>query len=150
MSLALLLLGGLDEGQSGLLMSASSNDALNPVARSGTGVPALAVVDSRNMVHQAEEVLGYRARPTVTGVIDALSLYGFEVLDVHVGLALARSRDREALSEATARTPRTSVRSRITRAAVSSKANYTSRTAVELKRRWSTWRVRWTSPSMPC
>jgi hypothetical protein len=81
-------------------MSALSNDALNPVARSGTDVPTLAVVDSRNMVHQAEEVLGYRTRPTVSGVIDALSLYGFEVLDVHVGLALARRRDREALSEA--------------------------------------------------
>lgn len=81
-------------------MRTSSNDASDPVTGSRIGVPALAIVDSRNMLHQAEEVLGYRARPTVTGVIDALSLYGFEVLDVHVGLALARLRDREALSEA--------------------------------------------------
>ncbi|MGH8908373.1 MAG: hypothetical protein ACRD0K_18155, partial [Egibacteraceae bacterium] len=52
----------------------------------------------RNVIHQAEDVLGYRCKPTVAGVIDALSLYGYDVLEVHVGLALAREMDREALS----------------------------------------------------
>ncbi len=81
-------------------MNVSSSGALDPLAGSRVGAPALAVVDSRNMLHRAEDLLGYQARPTVEGVIDALSLYGFDVLDVHVGLALARRRDREALSEA--------------------------------------------------
>ncbi len=108
----------------------------------GLGVPALAVVDSRNVIHQAEDVLGYRCKPTVAGVIDALSLYGYDVLEVHVGLALAREVDREALSRSHAenlaylRTVEAHPRGRC------SKASCTAGRTAGSRRRWSTWPAR--------
>ncbi len=62
--------------------------------------PALVVVDSRNIFHQTASATGYRERPVVDGVIDAMHDYGFEALEVHVGLALPRARDAVTLSEA--------------------------------------------------
>lgn len=58
---------------------------------------AAAVVDSRNMFHQAGDAIGVRACPTVPGVRKSLARFGFDVAAVHVGLALARKRDQKAL-----------------------------------------------------
>lgn len=60
--------------------------------------PAVAIVDARNLFHQSESVLGFGVYPSVDGVIRGLELYGFDVREVHVGVALARDQDREALS----------------------------------------------------
>jgi hypothetical protein len=57
-----------------------------------------AIVDSRNIFHQAGDATGIRARPTVPGVRAALAHYGFEVSDIHVGLALARPGDLKELA----------------------------------------------------
>lgn len=58
----------------------------------------LAIVDSRNVHGQTQDVLGVAATPTVAGVVDGLSLYGFDVTEVQVGLALARRADQAALA----------------------------------------------------
>jgi hypothetical protein len=62
------------------------------------GTVVAAIVDSRNMFHQAGDAIGVRARPTVPGVRAALSRLGFQVDAVHVGLALARQRDQADLA----------------------------------------------------
>lgn len=59
---------------------------------------AAAIVDSRNIFHQAGDATGLRARPTVQGVRTALARYGFDVAAVHVGLALARPSDQQDLA----------------------------------------------------
>lgn len=59
---------------------------------------AAAIVDSRNVFHQAGDATGVRARPTVPGVRAALARYGFDVQAVHVGLALARLSDQQSLA----------------------------------------------------
>lgn len=41
-------------------------------------VPAVAIVDTRNVVGQAEEVLGVRRNPTASGIHRALAMYGFD------------------------------------------------------------------------
>ncbi|WP_322870867.1 hypothetical protein [Streptomyces goshikiensis] len=61
-------------------------------------VVAAAIVDSRNVFHQAGDAIGLRATPTVPGVRAAMARYGFDVAEVHVGLALARAKDRQALA----------------------------------------------------
>jgi hypothetical protein len=61
-------------------------------------VVAAAIVDSRNIFHQAGDATGLRARPTVQGVRMALARYGFDVAAVHVGLALARPSDQQDLA----------------------------------------------------
>jgi hypothetical protein len=61
-------------------------------------VLAAAIVDSRNIFHQAGDATGIRARPTVAGVRAALARYGFDVAAVHVGLALARPSDQQDLA----------------------------------------------------
>jgi hypothetical protein len=53
----------------------------------GGPVPALAVVDSRNVRGMAGRVSGVNRLPGVAGVITALSGYGFEVTAVAVGIA---------------------------------------------------------------
>lgn len=60
---------------------------------------AAAIVDSRNIFHQAGDATGIRARPTVVGVRRALARYGFDVSAVHVGLALARPGDQRDLAQ---------------------------------------------------
>jgi hypothetical protein len=60
---------------------------------------AAAIVDSRNIFHQAGDATGIRARPTVVGVRRALAPYGFDVTAVHVGLALARASDQQVLAQ---------------------------------------------------
>lgn len=60
---------------------------------------ALAIVDSRNVLYEVERVLGYQRRPTVDGVVQALAPYGFDVVAVHIGLALPRSSDRLDLAK---------------------------------------------------
>lgn len=60
---------------------------------------AAAIVDSRNMYHQAGDAIGHRVCPTVPGVRTALARYGFDVSAVHVGLALARPSDRIDLAK---------------------------------------------------
>jgi predicted trehalose synthase len=62
------------------------------------GAVAAAIVDSRNVFHQAGDAIGVRARPTVPGVRAALGRLGFPVDAVHVGLALARQRDQVDLA----------------------------------------------------
>jgi hypothetical protein len=59
---------------------------------------AAAIVDSRNIFHQAGDATGIRARPTVPGVRAALARYEFDVTAVHVGLALARPCDQQVLA----------------------------------------------------
>lgn len=61
-------------------------------------VVAAAIVDSRNMFHQAGEAIGVRRCPTVPGVRGALGRYGLQVAAVHVGLALARPSDVQVLA----------------------------------------------------
>ena len=61
-------------------------------------VCAAAIVDSRNIFHQAGDATGERRRPTVAGVQTALARYGFDVSAVHVGLALARPSDQPSLA----------------------------------------------------
>jgi hypothetical protein len=63
-------------------------------------VKVAAVVDSRNVFHQAGDVCGVRARPSVPGVKSALARYGLDVAAVHVGLALPRQRDAVDLARA--------------------------------------------------
>lgn len=58
----------------------------------------LAIVDSRNVHGQTSVVLGVGLCPTVPGIVDGLSLYGFDVQQVQVGLALARARDQQSLA----------------------------------------------------
>jgi hypothetical protein len=62
------------------------------------GAVAAAVVDSRNIFHQAGAAIGVRVRPTVPGVRAALSRLDFQIKAVHVGLALARERDQVDLA----------------------------------------------------
>lgn len=62
--------------------------------------PALVIVDSRNIFHQTESATGFRMLPTVEGIIDAMGDYGFEVLEVHIGVAMPRSQDARRLSNA--------------------------------------------------
>lgn len=62
-------------------------------------VVAAAIVDSRNLYHQSGDAVGLRARPSVTGVREALRHYGLDAAAVHVGLALARPRDRQVLAQ---------------------------------------------------
>lgn len=59
---------------------------------------AAAIVDSRNVFHQGGDAIGVRGCPSVKGVRTALARYGFDVVAVHVGLALARLRDRQTLA----------------------------------------------------
>lgn len=61
-------------------------------------VVAAAIVDSRNVFHQAAEAIGVPACPTVPGVRAAMTRFGFNVTAVHVGLALPRARDQQDLS----------------------------------------------------
>lgn len=75
-------LGGFELGSGALVMA----------------VRAAVIVDSRNVFHQTGDAVGMRVLPRVPGVKAALARYGFEVEAVHVGLALARSRDQEILS----------------------------------------------------
>jgi hypothetical protein len=58
---------------------------------------AAVVVDSRNAYHQAGDVIGVKALPSVSGVVAALDRFGYTIERVHVGLALARPRDMVAL-----------------------------------------------------
>lgn len=60
--------------------------------------PAIVIVDSRNLLHQIEDVTGSLTHATVDGVVSALDVYGFDVQQVHVGLARARAQDREVLA----------------------------------------------------
>jgi hypothetical protein len=62
------------------------------------GAVAAAIVDSRNVFHQAGDAIGVRCCPTVSGVRAALGRLGFQVEAVHVGLALARQRDQTDLA----------------------------------------------------
>jgi len=62
------------------------------------GAVAAAIVDSRNVFHQAGDAIGVRSCPTVPGVRTALGQLGFQVDAVHVGLALARQRDQVDLA----------------------------------------------------
>ncbi|MBN6036030.1 hypothetical protein [Amycolatopsis sp. 195334CR] len=62
------------------------------------GAVVAVVVDSRNVYHQSGDAIGLRALPTVPGIRAALVPYGFDVAAVHVGLALARPRDRVSLA----------------------------------------------------
>lgn len=64
--------------------------------------PALVVVDSRNIFHQTDAATGFRLRPQVPGVVEAMKDYGFDALEVHVGLALPRAQDRADLPVAAA------------------------------------------------
>lgn len=64
--------------------------------------PALVVVDSRNIFHQTDAATGFRLRPQVSGVVEAMKDYGFDALEVHVGLALPRTQDRADLPVAAA------------------------------------------------
>jgi hypothetical protein len=57
-----------------------------------------AIMDSRNIFHQAGDATGVRARPTVNGVRAAFARYGFDVAAVHVGLAVARPSDQQDLA----------------------------------------------------
>jgi hypothetical protein len=59
---------------------------------------AAAIVDSRNIFHQAGDATGARARPTVAGVQAALARYDLDIATVHVGLALARPADLSHLA----------------------------------------------------
>lgn len=61
-------------------------------------VSAAAIVDSRNIFHQAGDATGERGLPSVVGVRTALARYGFDVSAVHVGLALARPSDQQSLT----------------------------------------------------
>ena len=56
----------------------------------GRLVPAIALVDSRNVRGMAGRVSGVRRLPSMAGVITALGGYGFEVTDVAVGIAVPR------------------------------------------------------------
>lgn len=56
----------------------------------GSGLLAVAVVDSRNAVGQVEEVLGVRRYPDVAGLKAGLALYGFNVSKV-VAVVATRS-----------------------------------------------------------
>jgi hypothetical protein len=56
----------------------------------GGPIPALAVIDSRNVRGMAGRVSGIKRLPGVVGVITALGPYGFEVTAVAVGIALPR------------------------------------------------------------
>ncbi|MFE3449919.1 hypothetical protein ACFXJ8_13380 [Nonomuraea sp. NPDC059194] len=47
-----------------------------------TPVPAVVIIDTRNLVGQAKSVLGVARNPTVPGVCSALALYGFDVRKV--------------------------------------------------------------------
>src|SRR5665811_1784600 len=63
-------------------------------------VPAVAFVDSRNLTGDAATVVGSEAAVDVAGIIAALDLFGFDVIEVRVGLALAqRSRIDRADSD---------------------------------------------------
>jgi len=62
--------------------------------------PALVVVDSRNIYHQTESATGFRELPCVDGVVDAMKDFGFDALEVHIGLALPRSQDAKRLAAA--------------------------------------------------
>lgn len=70
-----------------------------PATSSGL-TPALVVVDSRNIFHQTDAATGFRMRPQVQGIVEAMRDYGFDALEVHVGLALPRSQDWAQLSSA--------------------------------------------------
>jgi hypothetical protein len=59
---------------------------------------AVAIADSRNIFHQAGDATGVRALPTVPGVRAGLRRYGFDVAEVHIGLALARPADQADLA----------------------------------------------------
>lgn len=50
------------------------------------------------MFHQAGDALGVPACPTVPGVRAAMARYGFDVQEIHIGLAVARARDLPALA----------------------------------------------------
>ncbi len=63
------------------------------------GVTAAVVVDSRNVFHQSGDAIGFRACPSVDGIRRALRQYGYDVVAVHVGLALARASDRAKLAK---------------------------------------------------
>lgn len=62
-------------------------------------VTAAVIVDSRNAYHQAGDVCGTKALPTVAGVVAAFARLDYDVRRVHVGLALARQRDMAALRQ---------------------------------------------------
>lgn len=66
-------------------------------------VAVAVVIDSRNVFHQSGDALGRRALPTVDGVRHALARYGLQAAAVHVGLALPRPSDRDALARQHAR-----------------------------------------------
>lgn len=61
-------------------------------------VVAAAIVDSRNVYHQAGDAIGAKLHPSVAGIARAFGRYNFDVTSVHMGLALARAADRNALS----------------------------------------------------
>lgn len=65
----------------------------------GNGVPALAVIDSANVRGQTKRVLGVACRPTVSGTVQALADYGFDVRAVHVAVA---EPDSDALKQSRA------------------------------------------------
>ena len=52
-------------------------------------VPTVAIVDSRNVHGWTGRVLGRTGLPSVAGVVKALAPYGFDVIDVHVAIAIA-------------------------------------------------------------
>jgi hypothetical protein len=74
----------LDGGWAPLAQEATPDGRRRPNAV----IPAIVVVDSRNVHGQAGEVLGRKQRTTVAGVIAALHRYGFDAISVHVGIGL--------------------------------------------------------------
>lgn len=72
--------------------------AINQIRASSPRQRVAAIVDSRNIFHQAGDATGLRARPTVPGVRAALARYGFDARDIHVGVAPARPSDRQDLA----------------------------------------------------
>jgi hypothetical protein len=57
-------------------------------------VPAVAIVDTRNMWGQALDIFGIGRRVGVQGVIDGLKPYGFEIQHVYAGIATVPSQSR--------------------------------------------------------
>jgi hypothetical protein len=61
-------------------------------------MPDLAIVDSRNVHGAAKDQIGAPKTPSISGIVNSLSRYGFDIVEVHVSVALARARDRQSLS----------------------------------------------------
>ncbi|MEO3859934.1 hypothetical protein [Acrocarpospora sp. B8E8] len=73
---------------------------MSAVVPLGGLIPAVAIIDSRNLAGQAEEVLGARRYPGVSGVRQALELYGFAVGKVIAAVGTRASGSSSRLSAA--------------------------------------------------